>query len=133
MKQDVEGYVIKGDDIIAILKKNTGVKIQIRHSLIEGGLDFTTLPRTPVDAVQLPPDWSDTQREKWTVQHSFLPGIPVVANEISIVDTEIRPEPQHIVAVEAMGTFFSGTANFASATFRGAGANFAKATFRAAG
>ena len=59
--QVVEGRVITGADIIAILKE-TDVKIKISHSVIEGGLDFTALPLTPVDKVTLPQDWNDKQR-----------------------------------------------------------------------
>ena len=39
----VDGYIIKGSDIIAIIKESD-IDIKIRLSIIEGGLDFSKLP-----------------------------------------------------------------------------------------
>src|SRR5262249_9618616 len=47
-EQVVKDRVITGADLIALIR-DTDVKIQIHHSVIEGGLDFTTLPRVPLD------------------------------------------------------------------------------------
>ena len=49
-KRVVDGYVIKGDDIIEIIR-DTDLDITINNSVIEGGLDFGKLPKTPVEKV----------------------------------------------------------------------------------
>src|SRR5262249_12552227 len=121
-RQVVKGRVITGADLIAVIR-DTEVKIQIDHSVIEGGLDFTELPPITVDKVPLPQDWSDKQKEEWKAQYSGLPGIPVVKNEIRIINTEIRPEQpgqgSHSVAVDAKNTFFRKAASFSHTTLSG--------------
>lgn len=41
--QTVEGYIIQGDDIIAIIKESN-IDIKIYNSIIKGGLDFSKIP-----------------------------------------------------------------------------------------
>lgn len=43
----VENRLITGDDIIAIIEADPQVAVTISNSIIEGGLNFITLPKTP--------------------------------------------------------------------------------------
>jgi hypothetical protein len=67
----IQDFTIQGDDLIAILRERTldpTVEITIKNSVIEGGLDFTTLPATPLEQAELPEFWSDTDSKTWTAQ-----------------------------------------------------------------
>ncbi len=143
-KKEVDGYVIKGDDIIEIIR-DTDLDIRIKNSVIEGGLDFGMLPKTPVEKVRLPETWSDKEKEEWIGVYRTLriKEIPIVVNEIIIANTEIlpiQPFSQSAASVAINGrqalflsvnfqrSTFSGQAYFSGATFSER-ANFDGATF----
>jgi hypothetical protein len=55
-KIDISNSIIQGNDLIKVIQK-MDVAIRIRHTIIEGGLDFGILPSTPLEQVELPPSW----------------------------------------------------------------------------
>jgi hypothetical protein len=66
--EKVQNAIIQGDDLIAILRERTlgsTVWIAIVNSVIEGGLDFTTLPATAVDQLKQSKFWNDEDRQRW--------------------------------------------------------------------
>jgi len=40
----IDSVIIQGRDLIAFIKEHPSVAIQITHAIIEGGLDFRTIP-----------------------------------------------------------------------------------------
>jgi len=144
VKRVVDGYVIKGNDIIEIIR-DTDLDITIKNSIIEGGLNFGTLPKTPVENVRLPAIWSDNEKTKWIeVRRAFcIQEIPIVVNKIIITDTEILPVQQSnqsadsvaidlraalFLSVDFQRSAFRGKAIFDDATFSKR-ASFSSATF----
>ena len=140
-RESVQGSIVQGDDLIAILRESTfdpRVKITIVNSVIEGGLDFTTLPATAVEQVKWPKSGSDEERDRWIARKrsAGFDEIYAVANPISITASTILPRPQNgesagSVAVKASTTLieqmifqdttFAGEAQFGDATFTGLG------------
>ena len=124
----IEGYEIKGDDIINIIK-GTDLDIKIKNSVIEGRLDFDKLEWMPLEDVKLnmvPPD----QEQEWKKMKSDLniKKVRQVNNRISIVDSEIRPlfsisvSAQDVVfkqEIDFSRTIFGGQVYFRGATFSG--------------
>ncbi len=125
-KRVVDGYVIKGNDIIEIIR-DTDLDITIKNSVIEDGLDFGELPKIRLEDVTLPATWNDNEKAEWIkVKRAFdIEEIPIVINKIIITNTEILPVEQssqsaHPVAVRAERLFFQGV-DFRRSTFsRGA-------------
>jgi Pentapeptide repeats (9 copies) len=146
--EHIQGATIQGDDLIAILGEKTfdpTIEITIVNSVIEGGLEFTTLPATALEDAELPKFWGDKDRETWIAQKrsSGLEKIHVIANPIRIVASTIRSKPQNgqsagSVAISARatlfhqmsfeGTTFNGLTGFEGATFS-EDAVFRRATF----
>ena len=138
----VVGHVIKGDDIIEIIKA-TDHEIRISASIIEGGLNFTKLPRKSL---------SRELREKvkvWDTQEKIALVFPhdetchglahIVKNRIDITNSEIRSDSINRFSINATATLFfkhnsyrnvvfSGEAVFRAATFS-SWAGFQEATF----
>ncbi len=81
-KRVVDGYVIKGDDIIEIIR-DTDLDITIKNSVIEDGLDFGKLPKIPLEKVRLPETWGDKKKEEWIKRKRSgqIKKIPVVKTQ----------------------------------------------------
>ncbi len=125
--ENVEGYVIKGDDIIDIIEK-TDFEIDIDNSIIEGGLDFRKLA-VPLEKKNLPEYWNEKEKESFIETKSYhSENIPVVKNEISINNSEIRKKKGLLNSIYAYNTLFHETIYFMKNTFCG-DASFTNATF----
>jgi len=125
----VDGYVIKGNDIIEITKE-TNHEIKIRNSIIEGGLDFTKLPTVPLEKIELPTNWNEKQKEAFVKTKSpYLKDIHTVENRIEIIDSEIRSKDGDSYSINAKDTFFYKAIKFSGATFSGE-VSFYSAIFR---
>jgi uncharacterized protein YjbI with pentapeptide repeats len=132
----IVGHVIKGDDIIEIIKA-TDHAIRISDSIIEGGLNFTKLPAGSWEKVKLPKGWN-TQAKQAFIKRKFHPeNVHIVKNRIDITNSEIRSDRVDRFSINATATLFfkqnsyrnvvfSGLADFSEATFSG------KACFRGA-
>lgn len=132
----VVGHVIKGDDIIEIIKA-TDHEIRISDSIIEGGLNFTKLPTESWE--KLSKGWN-TQAKQAFIKREFHPeNIHIVKNRIDITNSEIRSDSVDRFSINATATLFfkqnsyrnvvfSGEAYFRAATFSGE-AYFREATF----
>jgi uncharacterized protein YjbI with pentapeptide repeats len=147
--ESIQSSVIQGDDLIALLRERTfdpTVEITIADSVIEGRLDFTTLPAILLERVERPKRWITKDREAWIARNrsARIDKIHVVANPIRITASTILPRPQNgqnadSIAINAKATFFDmttfgksifrGRADFGGATF-GERANFRDTTFR---
>ena len=127
--ESVEGYVIKGKDIISIIEK-TDIDIRIENSIIKGSLDFTKLPKVQLDRLELPDGWSEDEKEKWRMKQTKDKHFYQVTNKILITNSDIQgARSQNIrFSVKATQTFFSEGVSFSSATFSG-NADFSSATF----
>ena len=114
----VVGHVIKGDDIIEIIKA-TDHEIWISDSIIEGGLNFTKLPAESWEKVELPKDWNTQAKEAFIKRkRKFHPAnARVVKNRITIINSEIRPKCIDGFSVKARGTFFYKKNVFKNVTF----------------
>ena len=134
----VVGHVIKGDDIIEIIKA-TDHEIRISDSIIEGGLNFTKLPAESWEKVKLPKGWN-TQAKQAFIKREFHPeNIHIVKNRIDITNSEIRSDSVDRFSINATAALFfkqnsyrnvvfSGEADFSWATFISK-AYFSEATF----
>jgi hypothetical protein len=96
-QEEIDGYILQGEDLITILRERT-LPIAIKNSIIEGGLDFTILPKTPSEQVELPPSWDDKTQDAWLTQRSLSdtqhPYRHILANSIHITATDIHSRPQ---------------------------------------
>jgi len=106
----VVGYVINGSDIIEIIEE-TDLDIKIKNSVIEGGLDFTTLPAT----LYVP----------------FFKEKRQVNNEISIKNSAIGfgEKKDSKISVYSENILFNKLISFRGAQFIGV-ADFSEAQFR---
>ena len=127
----VVGHVIKGDDIIEIIKA-TDHEIRISASIIEGGLNFTKLPRKSLSR-------SRELREKvkvWNTQEKIALVFPhdetchglahIVKNRIDITNSEIRSDCINRFSINATATLFVKDNSYRNVVFSG------EAVFRAA-
>ena len=134
----VVGHVIKGDDIIEIIKA-TDHEIRISDSIIEGGLNFTKLPAESWEKVKLPKGWNTQAKQAFIKREFHLKNVHIVKNRIDITNSEIRDNSVDQFSINAVSALFfkqnsyrnvvfSGEANFSYAGFSGE-AYFGKATF----
>ena len=146
----VVGHVIKGDDIIEIIKA-TDHEIRIKDSIIEGGLNFTKLPAESWKKVKLPKGWNTQAKQAFIKREIHPKNVHIVKNRIDITNSEIRADSIDRFSINASvtlfykqtsytnvvfsnrpyfsGAIFSGFASFSRAIFRG-NANFSRAIFR---
>jgi len=131
--QFVEGYLIKGDDIVEILR-DTNYEIMIKSSIIRGGLDFTTLPDVTSDEGKLPDSWDKKRKEQVIQQREKVRkgfySIKEVKNKIQIIGSEIQAMrvKDRDVTVQAKKTLFYEDISFKDSIFSG-DADFEGATF----
>lgn len=112
----IEGYVLKGDDLIDIVRE-TDYEISIRNAVIEGGLDFTRLPGENLDQVQLPADW-DEKESFINVRSSYLNAFTVVKNKLLISHSEIGSDDSGF-SVNAEFSLFAESLSFEETVFDG--------------
>ena len=136
----VEGYVVRGDDLIEIIRE-TDLDILVKNSIIEGGLDFSKLPEDDLTEEKLPTNWKDKEKEafikvaypfvgyevlkKQKSEFPFVRRLHNVSNRIVISDSEIRGENYSINAsrtffwrkLEVVRSEITGIAAFATAVF----------------
>jgi hypothetical protein len=122
----VKEYIIKAEDIIKIIK-DTNHAIVIEDSIIEGGLDFTKLPKESLQKEKLPKDWSEGKKEKYIGKMPPLRKIRIVTNKIRIVNSEIRSDDKN-KSIKSVDLHFCEPISFPGATFSGE-ANFQGVTF----
>ena len=103
----VSGYIIQGDDLIEIIKI-TNDDITIRNSIIEGGLDFTKLPKELLKNVQLLEHLSEEAKNTFLKIRVIEPKVHLVTNLIELVDSEIKPSSTKKVNVLGFGAGMSG-------------------------
>ncbi len=144
-RRAVKGYIVKGEDIIQLLR-GTIQEIRIEKCVIEGGLDFTKLPATPLEEAMLLEDWDDEERQKWVKRNRSkgLKEVYVLKSKLILIDTDVLSARQYgknapPFVVSAEGTVFR-SANFSGSTFGGEadfsgtifteGADFSGTTFR---
>lgn len=117
----VEGYVIKGDDLIEIMKE-TNHDIRIKTSIIVGGIHFTKLPAEPPRRESLPLDWDEKEKDyliKEKARYKHLQDIIHVGNRIEIEDSEIEPDTKESYSIDARSTLFHKKCSFRGTTFVG--------------
>jgi uncharacterized protein YjbI with pentapeptide repeats len=128
----IDNYIIQGRDLIAFIQEHPGVAIQVTHAIIEGGLDFRTIPPTPLEAIVQRITWSQKEKDDWMARkhRGGVNAVPLITSNIWIEDTDIRAsQPRNQgPSSDAGKAFFSGGAIFWSATFSSL-ANFSEATF----
>jgi len=128
----IDGFEITGSDIIDIISKNKDLEINIKNSVITGGLDFTRLPTISLEQITLPNNWSEEKRNHVEQILRNLKEFHMVTNKIIIEDTRIEvttiDEANRGPIVNAENTFFHGGVDFSGTTFMGE-ANFNNATF----
>ena len=120
----VEGYAIEGSHIIEIIK-NHDYPINIKNSVIIGGLDFSSLQETDIDDIELPEWWNEKQRKEFKEKNRGK-KYHIIQNAITIVDSDIQDvlsKNKRKTSVNAESTFFLNKIIFSSATFTGS-ANF---------
>lgn len=124
----IRNYVIKGDDLIRVIKQ-TRCKISIEASIITGGLDFSTFPEVPITEFDFPKHWADHQKKQiLDTKKRIFNMYCIVPNEINFINCEIRLNPLNYRSISAGKTFFYNKINFQGSTFTGE-AWFADAVF----
>lgn len=114
----VEGYIIKGVEIIEIIKE-TDFEIKINTSIIEDGLDFGELA-VPLEKENLPKDWNEKEKDAYIkLFHATTKNILIVKNRISIIDSEIRIKKGKDYSIMARVTLFHESIDFSRTTFSG--------------
>jgi len=115
----IDSHVIKGDDIIDVIRK-TDKKIDIKNSIITGGLNFNKLQEILLTKKLLPSSWSDEKKKKFIQKNSELfTSYYYVNNSINIVGCEIYISPQNFRSITAERTFFQKKISFNGSTFSG--------------
>jgi hypothetical protein len=86
----VDGYVVEGNDVIDIIR-DTDLTIRIRHSVINGGLDFTLLPSRPIEEIEKPSEWNNKEWDDWinNKKTQFIKTVSKVENAINIAGCDI--------------------------------------------
>jgi uncharacterized protein YjbI with pentapeptide repeats len=114
----LEGYVLKGDDLIDIIQE-TDFEIRIRNAVIEGGLDFTRLPGDDLEQVQLPGDWDEKKKELFiNIRSSYLNMLTVVKNKLVISHSEIGTDDKGF-SVNGEFVLFAESLSFEETVFEG--------------
>ena len=115
----IDGYIIKGNDLISVIRK-TRHKIDIIHSIISGGLNFTQLPEKKLTIDMLPSLWSAEQKQSLIESKANLfRSFYYVNNPINLIDSDIQINPIDYRSVIAERTIFFEKVCFEGSTFIG--------------
>ena len=131
--QEIDSAEIKAEDLITIIKE-TPFDINLNNCLIVGTLDFSQLPKVPLEKIKLPQTWNKQEKEAWISRNVSISvdGLHVVSNRIQLKNTEIitkKHQPKnHYISIKAEKVYFEKQITFDTVTCHGE-TSFAKATF----
>ncbi|MBF0451978.1 MAG: pentapeptide repeat-containing protein, partial [Candidatus Magnetomorum sp.] len=115
----IDGYKIKGDDFISVIKQ-TDAQIFITNAIITGGLKFSQLPEMSISEIVLPSNWSEKQKQQFIeAKTKIFNTYYCVKNFIKMINCDIEIDPSDYRSVSAERTFFFNTVCFQKTTFKG--------------